>query len=62
MSAGEVFVVMLVAVYIGWIAVAAVRSNRRAGTTGTRGSQAEPVNIADGAVVEARSRVESNRG
>jgi len=29
MFTGEVFVVLLVAVYIGWIAVAAVRSNRR---------------------------------
>ena len=29
MFTAEVFVVMLVAVYIGWIAVAAVRSNRR---------------------------------
>jgi hypothetical protein len=29
MLTGEVFVVMLVAVYLGWIAVAAVRSNRR---------------------------------
>ena len=29
MLTAEFFVVMLVAVYIGWIAVAAVRSNRR---------------------------------
>jgi hypothetical protein len=30
MSAGEIFVLLFIALYIGWIAVAAVKSNRRA--------------------------------
>jgi hypothetical protein len=36
MSAGDVFVLMIVALYIGWIAVAAVRSNRREGAARAR--------------------------
>ena len=36
MPTREIFVVLFIALYIGWIAVAAVRSNRRHNTDATK--------------------------
>jgi hypothetical protein len=47
MSISEVFVLMLVAMSIGWVAVAAVRSNRRNGALSIRVSPDAPTDVDD---------------
>ena len=48
MPTGEIFVLVLIAIYIGWIAVAAVRSNRRHDANALLESQEAPTDIAQG--------------
>ena len=54
MAMDDVFVIMLLAVSIGWVAVAAVRSNRRHGTNAMHRSEEGPTDVVDAPTVEAR--------